>query len=108
MPTLAEVYAKAKFLYEQGPAHHSRKCHFGLVDVEAKERILNPRKYRRIVISTDEQNYSEFAAMREAYSVTLNENPTLVVQAIIEAMKEFDVKGWFEKQNEASESLGDA
>ena len=38
---------------------------------EAKKRVSNERKSKRIVIVivTDEQNFSEFHAMREAYSL---------------------------------------
>ena len=66
---------------------------------EAKRRIENVEKRRRITLTTDEHNYTEFHVWREAYMHTLGENPTLVTQAIIQAMKEFDVKGWYEEQN---------
>lgn len=68
--------------------------------VEAKKRITNERKSKRIVIVTDEQNFSEFHAMREAYMSYCQDNPTLVALAIIEAMKAFDLKGWLETQSE--------
>jgi hypothetical protein len=86
VPTLAEVYAKAKYLYEQGPAHHDRKCHFGLVDVEAKERIKNPRK--RVVFETDETNASEFHEQKERYIKAAGGNKTLGIHAMILILKE--------------------
>jgi hypothetical protein len=71
---------------------------FKLPRREARKRIQNAEKKRRIILQTDEQNYSEFQVWNEAYMYTLGENPTLRTQAIIEAMKQFDVKGWYEAQ----------
>jgi hypothetical protein len=68
---------------------------------EAKRRIQNVEKRRRITLATDEANYTEFHVWRGAYMHTLGENPTLVTQAIIEAMKAFDLKGWYERQSDA-------
>lgn len=67
---------------------------------EAKKRITNERKSKRIVIVTDEQNFSEFHAIREAYMTFCGDNPTLVALAIIEAMKVFDLKWFLEQQAE--------
>ena len=67
---------------------------------EARKRISNERKSKRIVIVTDETNFSEFHALKEAYMRYTDENPTLVVLAIIQAMKDFDLKGWLEEQDE--------
>lgn len=75
---------------------------FKLPRREARKRINNLEKRRRVVLVTDEQNYSELHAMREAFMLELDENPTLVTLAIIEAMKAFDVRGW----KEAHESVG--
>ena len=86
MPTLEEVYLKAKFLYEQGPAHHSRKCHFGLVDVEAKERILNPNKNKRVVFVTDATNASEFHQQKERYIEACGGNKTLGIHAMVKML----------------------
>jgi hypothetical protein len=71
---------------------------FKLPRREARKRIENIEKRRRITLTTDEHNYTEFHVWREAYMHTLGENPTLVTQAIIQAMKEFDVKGWYDAQ----------
>ena len=78
---------------------------FKLPRREARKRIQNIEKRRRIVLVTDEQNYSELHAMREAYMLELNENPTLVTQAIIEAMKAFDVRGWKDSNNAESTEI---
>jgi hypothetical protein len=72
---------------------------------ESRRRIQNTEKRRRITMATDEQNYAEFHAMREAYMLELNENPTLVTQAIIEAMKAFDVRGWKDSNNAESTEI---
>jgi hypothetical protein len=68
---------------------------------EASRRIENVEKRRRITLVTDEANYTEFHLWREAYMRVLGENPTLVTQAIIEAMKAFDVKDWYGRQSDA-------
>jgi len=66
---------------------------------EAKKRVSNERKSKRIVIVTDEQNFSEFHAMFEAYKLVCGDDPTRAVYGVVEAMKEFDLKGWLEKQS---------
>lgn len=73
---------------------------------EAKKRVSNEKKSKRIVIVTDEQNFSEFHAIREAYMRYCDENPTLVGLAIIEAMKEFDLKSWLEEHADAQHVMG--
>ena len=65
---------------------------------EAKKRVKNERQSKRIVIVTDPQNFAEFHAMKEAYMAFCDENPTLVVLAMIEAMREFNLKGWLEER----------
>ena len=96
MPGAKEELDRLAWLIREGKIPPDEKCRVILPRLEAKERIRNPQKRKRIVMQTDEHNYTEFHAMREAYTLTLNQNPTLVVEAIIEAMKEFDVKGWYE------------
>lgn len=71
---------------------------FKLPRREARKRIENKKKRRRIILDTDEQNYSEFQVWNEAYMWTCGENPTLRTQAIIEAMKAFDLKGWLDRE----------
>ena len=99
MPTLAEVYAKAKYLYEQGPAHHNRRCHFGLVDVEAKERIKHPR--RRVVFECDETNAAEFHQQKERYINACGGNKTMGVHAMIKMLglvSDEAIKGLMEQE----------
>ncbi len=93
---------------------------FKLPRREARKRIINKDQKRRIIMSTDPQNYAEFMALREAYMRYCDENPTQVMLAITEAMKCFDLKGWLETQLDerkskqeddfmmGRESLGDA
>lgn len=73
---------------------------------DAKKNIRNEKKSKRIVITTDEQNFSEFHAIREAYMHFCDENPTLVGLAIISAMKAFDLKSWLEEQAESAHVMG--
>jgi hypothetical protein len=98
MPGAKEELDRLAWLLREGKIQPDEKCKVILPRLEAKERIKNTAKHKRIVMQTDETNYAEFHAMREAYTLALNQNPTLVVEAIIEAMKLFDVKGWFEQQ----------
>lgn len=74
---------------------------------EASKRIENKEKKRRIVMQTDEQNYVEFQVWREAYMQKLDENPTLVTQAIIEAMKAFDLLAWRDEQRETADKFSE-
>ena len=94
MAKWAEVKARWSWLCEN--ISDDEPVVFKLPRREARKRIINAEKKHRVVLVTDEQNYKEFHALREAYMQTLDENPTLVMHAIVEAMKEFDVKGWKE------------
>lgn len=51
MPSLKEVAAKVNYLLTNGDDNADRKCHFGLIDVEVKERIANagPKPKTRLV-----------------------------------------------------------
>lgn len=51
MPSLREVAERANFLLSKGDGE--RKCHFGLIDVEAKERAENPKGKTRFQVETD-------------------------------------------------------
>lgn len=104
MAKWAEVKARWQWLNEH--LADDEPVVFKLPRREARKRIENKEKKRRITLQTDEQNYSEFQVWNEAYMQTCGENPTLRTQAIIEAMKAFDLKGWLAEQH--SESLGDA
>lgn len=73
---------------------------------EAVARIKNPNGKKRIVMVTDPTNYSEFNAWREAYMQKLDNNPTLTMLAIIEAMKTFDLLAWKQEQEESNFVMG--
>lgn len=74
---------------------------------EAKRNIENKRKSKRIVVTTDEQTFKEFHALKEAWMLELHENPTFFYSAMMEALNTFDVRGWKEKQ-EAPSAEGSA
>ena len=95
MAKWAEVKARWQWLRDNLP--DDEPVVFKLPRREARKRIVNAEKKHRVVLVTDAQNYKEFHAWREAYMQVLDENPTLVMHAIVEAMKEFDVKGWKER-----------
>jgi len=103
MPKWSEERERLRWLIKEGKLQDDEPCKVLFPRMDAKKRIQNKEKSKRIVMQTDEQNYSEFHAMREAYTLELGENPTLVMLAIIEAMKTFDVRGWKE-QRDAGES----
>ena len=67
---------------------------------EAKRRIENVEKRKRISFMSDEKGYEKFHLRKEAWMLAaLHENPSLFASALEAAMEEFDVKGWFERQN---------
>jgi hypothetical protein len=66
MPTLKEVADRVNFLLSKGDG--GRKCHFGLVDVEAKERKENPKGRTRFIMECDcADTYSAFNAEKDRY-----------------------------------------
>ena len=64
MPSLEEVAEVVKYLLSKGDG--DRKCHFGLIDVEAAERKANPKGRTRFVLETDDaEMYSAFNAEKD-------------------------------------------
>ena len=96
MPKWGEVKARWPWLLSN--LQDDEPVLFKLPRREAKRNIKNLEKCKRIFIGTDEQNFAEFAAIKEAYMLALHENPTLVVHAMIQAMRTFDVRGWYENE----------
>jgi len=94
VPTVKDVLEHVKFLIEKGRA--DEKAVLVLPRVESQKRRLNKEKKNRIVMVVDPEFFSEWNTWHEAYMLTCGENPVLARQAIIEAMKIFDVKGWYE------------
>jgi hypothetical protein len=94
VPTVKDVLEHVKFLIEKGRA--DEKAVLVLPRVESQKRRLNKEKKNRIVMVVDPEFFSEWNTWHEAYMVTCGENPVLARQAIIEAMKVFNVKQWFE------------
>ena len=102
--TVESESLRLRWLVNAGRGHE--KCHVVLLSEEAKKRIKNEDKRRRIVLTTDEHSYSQFHARKEAWLLELEENPTLFMLALDEAMKEFDVRGWFKRRSaEGEEAL---
>ena len=98
MPTVKDVLEHVKFLIEKGRA--DEKAVLVLPRVESQKRRLNKEKKNRIVMVVDPEFFAEWATWHEAYMLTCGENPVLARQAIIEAMKAFDVKGWYKSHME--------
>jgi hypothetical protein len=66
MPSLEEVFEKVKFLMSKGD--NQRKCHFGLIDVEAKERQENPKGKTRFIFETDDaEMYKRMNAQKDRW-----------------------------------------
>lgn len=67
MPGLREVAERVNFLLREG-ADPERKCHFGLIDVEAKERKENPKGRTRFIMECDcADTYAAFNAEKDRY-----------------------------------------
>jgi hypothetical protein len=96
VPTVKDVLEHVKFLIEKGRA--DEKAVLVLPRVESQKRRLNKEKKNRIVMVVDPEFFSEWNTWHEAYMLTCGENPVLARQAIIEAMKAFDVKGYYESR----------
>lgn len=86
MPTLEEVAARVNFLMEQGG--HDRKCHFGLVDVETKERIANPKGRTRLIKELGSpEAYSEWNAEFDRYYEAAG-NPTIAQSIMLRLLQQ--------------------
>ena len=68
---------------------------------EAMRNIENKKKSKRIIVTTDEQSFKEFHALKEAWMLELDENPTLFYHAMMVALQTFDVRGWKDAAGEA-------
>jgi hypothetical protein len=86
MPNLEEVYERVKFLLTKGDGQ--RKCHFGLVDVEAKERIANPKGRTRLIKELGSaEEYSEWNAEWDRY-VQQAGNPVIARSIMLHLLKQ--------------------
>jgi hypothetical protein len=94
VPTLKEERERIKWLLKEGKIDDNTKCKIILPSLDARSRMENKEKRKRVCWNTDEQTYSEFAAIREAYMLELEQNPTWFGHAVVEAMRAFDVRGW--------------
>jgi hypothetical protein len=106
VPTVKDVLEHVKFLIEKGRA--DEKAVLVLPRIESQKRRLNKEKKNRIVMVVDPEFFSEWNVWHEAYMLTCGENPVLARQAIIEAMKAFDVKGYYESRmkDQSDENAG--
>ena len=110
MPTLEEVYERVKFLLSKGD--RSRKCHFGLVDVEAKERIANPKGRTRLIKEmASPEEYSEWNAEFDRYYEAAG-NPVIARSVMLRLLKQLPDSSIralaADEEPVERESLGDA
>src|SRR4249920_859790 len=66
--------------------------------VIGRQRIENKEKRRRFSFAVSEEDYKEFAALREAYMLKCGENPTLANHGMLTALRTFNLMGWLEEQ----------
>jgi hypothetical protein len=86
MPTLEEVAARVNFLLSKGDG--GRKCHFGLVDVEAKERIANPKGRTRLIKELGSaEEYSEWNLEFDRYADAAG-NPVIGRSIMLRLLKQ--------------------
>jgi hypothetical protein len=98
MPSFSEEFARMKWLKDNGKVQDDERCKIIFPRLDAKERIRNEKKQRRIVLVTDEFGFSQFHARKEAWMLALENNPSLFMTALDAAMSQFDVRGWKERQ----------
>jgi hypothetical protein len=86
VPSLDEVAAQVKFLLSKGDG--ARKCHFGLVDVEAKERIANPKgRVRFIKEMGSPEEYSEWNSEFDRYTEAVG-NPVIARSIMLRCLRQ--------------------
>ena len=73
---------------------------------QAKKRVANQEKRKRIIFDTDELGYSRFHARKEAWLLELEDNPSLFAEALDKAMETFDIRGWLEEKAEIEHMMG--
>jgi hypothetical protein len=106
VPEWREEKERLRWLIKEGKLTDDMKVKIVIPSLDARSRMENREKKKRVCWNTDEHNYSEFAAIREAWlTQVLEHNPTLFGHAVVEAMRTFDIKGWAEGQD-ATEQKG--
>jgi hypothetical protein len=80
MATIKEERARLQFLEEHG--HGDEKCHVILIEVEAAERIKNPKQKTRFVVQTDSpEMYSLLNQLKDRWFAVANKSVALSVMA---------------------------
>ena len=100
MPSLKEERERLKWLIREGKINDDTRVKVVIPSIDVHERIRNERKIRRIQINTDEHGVSQFAAIKEAWMLELEQNPSLFFSAFIAALSTIDVRGYKEAQAE--------
>ena len=80
MATVDEEIARLQFISRQGRGQE--KCHVVLIEVEAKERMANPKLKTRFVLETDDPIlYSDFNRYKDRWFGVANKSVALSVMA---------------------------
>jgi hypothetical protein len=98
MPTWKEEKERLRWLIKEGKLTDDMHVRVIMPSLDARSRMENKEKRKRFCFNCTPADYSELAAINEAYMMTLDHNPSFRTAAFIEALKTFDVKGWAEEQ----------
>ena len=76
---------------------------------EAKKRVSNERKSKRIVIVTEPTNFSEFHAEKERITRVFDDNPTMFGYYLVALLRRWDdeeIRAWYEEVKDAQHVMG--
>lgn len=89
MPTLEEIGAQVEYLLKN-PANKQRKAHFGLVDVEQRERIANPKGRTRFIRELDSpEAYSEWNLEWERWILGCGGHKPIAQDLMLRALQQY-------------------
>lgn len=111
VPSLKEVAEKINFLLTNGDDNADRRCHFGLIDVETKERAENPKKYTRVQFRCDPQTYEDFHKQLNRYITACGNHPGIAHAIMIRLLAQLSsesITKLADDEQPIKESLGDA
>jgi len=101
MPSWKEEKERLRWLINEGKLTDDMKVKVVIPKLDAQIKVENREKKKKFCFMTDEDGVSRLAALNEAYIRVCGENPSIRTAAWIEALETFDVKGWYEKQDDA-------
>jgi hypothetical protein len=106
MPSLREERERIKYLLREGKINDDTRVKIIIPSIDVHERIRNEKKIRRIVIQTDEDGVSDYAALKEATMRELDENPSLYFTWFMEALRNYNPRTWKEEMEAVEHVMG--